>query len=160
MKTGVFAGSFCPVTCGHVDAIEKASKLVDKLYVVMGVNAEKTYQIGEKERLNLLERALKHVKNVEVVAFDGMMTDFCEKVGANVMIKSVRNALDAQQAIDINDASEPFWDGVTVFVVGDKKYRHVSSSLVRELVGLGKSVNGLVPSELESEIVKLLKATE
>ena len=156
MKIGVFAGSFCPVTLGHVDSIEKAARLVDKLYVVIGVNANKNYVIPHDARLNMLKKAISHVKNAEVVAFDGMMTDFCKQVGAEVMIKSIRNALDLQSVIDLNDVNQSYWQGETVFVVGSKQFRHVSSSLVRELAGLGQDFSEFVPQNCYEEIKKYL----
>ena len=156
MSIGVFAGSFCPVTKGHVDAIEKSSKLVDKLYVVIGVNFNKKYAIGLDARLDMLKRALSHVSNVIVVAHEGMMTDFCKQVGATVMIKSIRNALDLQSVIDLCDVNESYWDGETVFVVGSKQYRHVSSSLVRELASLGQNFDEYVPENCLEEIKKYL----
>ena len=75
MRIGVFAGSFCPVTKGHVDAIEKAAKLVDKLYVVMGVNANKSYSISNQARLEMLSRSINHILNAQAVAFDGIITE-------------------------------------------------------------------------------------
>ena len=93
MRIGVFAGSFCPVTKGHVDAIEKAAKLVDKLYVVMGVNTNKSYAISKQARFEMLSRSINHIQNVQAVAFDGMLTEYCKQVNASVMIKSVRNAM-------------------------------------------------------------------
>ena len=156
MKIGVYAGSFCPVTLGHVDAIEKAAKLVDKLYVVIGVNASKKYAIPLEPRLNMLKKAILHVENAEAVSFDGMMTDFCEQVGADVMIKSIRNALDLQSVIDLSDVNESYWQGETVFVVGSKQFRHVSSSLVRELAGLGQDFSEFVPQNCYEEIKKYL----
>lgn len=156
MSIGVFAGSFCPVTKGHVDAIEKSAKLVDKLYVVVGVNFSKTYAIDVTARLEMLKRALSHLKNVEVCAREGMMTDFCKQVGATVMIKSIRNAMDLQSVIDLCDVNESYWDGETVFVVGSKQYRHVSSSLVRELASLGQDFSQYVPENCLDEITKYL----
>lgn len=156
MRIGVYAGSFCPVTKGHVDAIEKAAKLVDKLYVVMGVNVAKRYVIPQEVRNKMLVLAIAHVKNVEVVCWDGMMTDFCKQVSASVMIKSIRNAMDLQQVIDLADINQSYWDGETVFVVGSKEYRHVSSSLVRELAGLGQDFSRYVPECCLSEITKYL----
>ena len=156
MKKGVYAGSFCPVTLGHVDSIEKAAKLVDKLYVVVGVNASKNYAIPLEARLNMLKRAISHIKNAEAVAFEGMMTDFCKQVGAEVMIKSIRNALDLQSVIDLNDINQSYWQGETVFVVGSKQFRHVSSSLVRELAGLGQDFSEFVPKNCHDEIKKYL----
>ena len=156
MRIGVYAGSFCPVTKGHVDAIEKAAKLVDKLYVVMGVNSEKMYVISQDARLAMLKKSISHLKNVEAVAHRGMMTAFCKRVGATVMIKSIRNALDLQSVIDLSDINKSYWNGETVFVVGSKEYRHISSSLVRELASLGQDISEYVPKCCLEEIKKHL----
>ena len=156
MRIGVYAGSFCPVTNGHVDAIEKAAKLVDKLYVVMGVNVEKNYAIPSEVRISMLQKSISHVTNAEAVAHSGMMTDFCTSVGANVMIKSIRNALDLQSVIDLSDVNKSYWKGETVFVVGSKEYRHISSSLVRELAHLGQDFSEYVPNCCVEEIKKYL----
>lgn len=158
MRIGVFAGSFCPVTKGHVDAIEKSARLVDKLYVVVGYNVNKNYLIPSSVRLDTVRVSLAHLKNVEVVLFDGMMTDFCKEVGATVMIKSIRNALDLQSVIDLADINKSYWTGETVFVVGSSEYRHVSSSLVRELASLGQDFSEYVPENcvdiIKSYLVK------
>jgi len=84
------------------------------------------------------------------------MTDFCKKVGATVMIKSIRNAMDLQSVIDLCDINETYWDGETVFVVGSKQYRHVSSSLVRELASFGQDFSQYVPENCLEEITKYL----
>ena len=156
MRIGVYAGSFCPVTKGHVDAIEKASKLVDKLYVVVGVNADKKYLIPDNARLAMLEKSISRLVNVEAVLYNGMMTDYCKSVGATVMIKSIRNALDLQSVIDLSDINKSYWTGETVFVVGSKEYRHISSSLVRELAGLGQDFSEFVPACCVEDIKKYL----
>ncbi|MCM1289273.1 MAG: pantetheine-phosphate adenylyltransferase [Corallococcus sp.] len=156
MRIGVYAGSFCPITKGHVDAIEKAAKLVDKLYVVVGVNVEKTYVIPDGVRLHTVKSATAHVVNAEVVKTDGMMTEFCKSVGASVMIKSIRNALDLQSVIDLSDTNANYWDGETVFVVGSREYRNVSSSLVRELAFLKQDYSAYVPEACIDEIKEYL----
>lgn len=156
MRIGVYAGSFCPVTKGHVDAIQKASRLVDKLYVVMGVNVAKQNVIPQNARLGMLKKATNHIENVEVMSYAGMMTDFCKQVGATVMIKSIRNAMDLQSVIDLSDINDNYWDGETVFVVGSKQFRHVSSSLVRELATLKQDFSQFVPECCLDEITKYL----
>ncbi len=156
MRIGVFAGSFCPVTKGHVDAIEKAAKLVDKLYVVMGVNTNKSYAISKQARFEMLSRSINHIQNVQAVAFDGILTEYCKQVNASVTIKSVRNAMDTQSVIDLSDINEAYWDGETVFVVGSKDYRHISSSLVRELALLKQNYDNYVPSCCVEELHKYL----
>ena len=104
----------------------------------------------------MLKLALNGLNNVEVVSFDGMMTDFCKQVNATVMIKSIRNAMDLQSVIDIADINDNFWDGETVFVVGSKKYRHISSSVVRELAGLKQDFSQYVPDCCLDTITKYL----
>ena len=156
MRIGVYAGSFCPITKGHVDAIEKAAKLVDKLYVVVGVNVDKNYVIPDNARLEMLQKAISHVANSQAVSHSGMMTDFCKAVNATVMIKSIRNALDLQSVIDLSDINKSYWDGETVFVMGNKEYRHISSSLVRELASLGQDISEYVPNCCLEEIKKYL----
>ena len=156
MRIGVYAGSFCPVTKGHVDAIEKASKLVDKLYVVIGINVNKSYAIPLDARTESLKRAITHINNAVVETYDGLMTDYCKSVNASVMIKSIRNALDLQSVIDLCDVNASFWNGETVFVVGGKEYRHVSSSLVRELAEFNRDFKEYVPECCYDEIYKYL----
>lgn len=156
MRIGVYAGSFCPVTKGHVDAIEKAAKIVDKLYVVVGTNTDKHYVIPDGVRLETLRKAIEHVNNAQAVLYSGMMTDFCKQIDANVMIKSIRNALDLQAVIDLSDINRDYWNGETVFVVGGKQYRHISSSLVRELASLGQDFSQLVPECCAEELKKYL----
>ena len=156
MKIGVYAGSFCPVTMGHVDAIEQAARLVDKLYVAVGINLDKTYMMPDAARLSTVKKAVAHVSNAEVVLVEGMMTEFCKKVSATVMIKSIRNALDLQSVIDLADTNANYWDGETVFVVGKREYRNVSSSLVRELAALKQDYSAYVPAASLTEIKKYL----
>ncbi len=157
MKIGVFAGSFCPVTIGHVDAIGRAAALVDKLYVVVGVNPSKKYVMSIDERLDLLKQAVANIDGVECVAHEGMLTDFCKQVGATVMVKVVRNASELCDVLDLVDINRDFWQGETVFIAADKRYRYVSSSLVRELAGLGQDFSAYVPQGLYEQIKEYLK---
>ena len=157
MRIGVFAGSFCPVTRGHVDVIRRSAKLVDKLYVVVGINVQKQYVMSDEDRLALLKKALVGIDNAEVVAYGGMMTDVCQSVSADVMIKAVRNAVDVQSVLDLTDINKRYWNGETVFIACDKQYQAVSSTLVRELLGLGKDISEYVPEGLKDDIVKAIK---
>lgn len=153
---GVFPGSFCPPTVGHIDIIERASKLVEKLYVVVGVNNEKIYEIDAEDRKTLLEIATKSLKNVEVVVFDGFMTDFCKSVKADVIIKSARNALDMQSIIDVERLTERYWQGETLVLIADKKFENISSSLVKELFANDKAIDEFVPKSIKNDVVRLL----
>ncbi|MBR2974330.1 MAG: hypothetical protein IKC47_01135, partial [Clostridia bacterium] len=117
----------------------------------------KCYALTDQQRLDLTTRALAHLTNVCVVLHKGMMTDFCKSVNANVMIKSIRNAADLQQVVEIDAVNRQFWGGETTFLLSAPQYQHVSSSLVRELVTLNQDVSTLVPDGLCQEITQLLK---
>ncbi|MEG2015248.1 MAG: pantetheine-phosphate adenylyltransferase [Clostridia bacterium] len=157
MKIAVFPGSFCPVTKGHINAISRAARIVDKLYVVVGVNSAKTYAISPEDRVGLLQKALIGTENISICAYDGLMTDFCITVGADLIIKSVRNAVDVQTVIDTTEINKHYWNGETIFLTCDKEYQSISSSMVRELASLGKDITPYVPNNLASDIVALLR---
>lgn len=146
MKIGIFAGSFCPVTVGHVDAIRRAAKLVDKLYVVVGVNIAKKYVMPDEARLQSVIAATSDIPNVECALHKGLLVDYARKVGATVMIKVVRNATETDEVLTLVDINRDMWEGETVFIAADRNLRHVSSSLVRELALLGKDYSAYVPT--------------
>ncbi len=156
-RIGIFAGSFCPMTIGHDDAIRRASSMVDKLYVVVGVNIDKVNAISLYDRMDMLQCALGDVDNIEVVHFDGMMTEFCNGVGATVMFKNVRNALELQSVIDLADINKNYWGGETVFLVSASNMRHISSSLVREVASMGQDLSPYVPASIVDAVSKVLK---
>ncbi|MEG1527799.1 MAG: pantetheine-phosphate adenylyltransferase [Clostridia bacterium] len=153
---GVFCGSFCPITLGHLDIIVRSSKLCDKLFVAVLNNCNKEYSIALEDRFNLVCKATANLPNVVVAKFDGALIDFCIKNNANLIIKSGRNAQDIQYEMDMADINKQFSNVETVFLACDKQFQAVSSSLVRELVILGKDISKFVPNGLEQNIVKLL----
>ena len=95
-KKAVITGSFNPVTSGHLFLLEQAQKLFDEVYMVILTNPEKTYKLSLEERLSLLKDAVKPFDNVKVFAYDGFACDFCLSVGANLMLRGVRNDKDLQ----------------------------------------------------------------
>lgn len=146
MIIGVFAGSFCPVTVGHVDGIARAAKLCDKLYVVVGVNIHKQYAMPDEARLAAVKAATADLPNVECVLWEGLLVDFCKQVHADVMFKSVRDGSELADVLTLADVNRDMWDGETVFLPADKSLRHVSASLVRELAAFGKDYSRYVPT--------------
>lgn len=157
MKIGVFAGSFCPVTNGHVNVIERASRLVETLYVVIPLNVNKNYSISLQDRKLLLAEAVKNLPNVVVRDTKKALVDFCAEVNADVIIKSVRNAVDMQFEMDMAEINNSLTGIETVFLAADKKYSAVSSTYVRELAAFNKDITPYVPRELAPKITELLK---
>ena len=150
MKVAIFAGSFCPITTGHVDAIRRAAKLCDKLYVMIGVNIAKKYFLPDDVRLQSVKLATADLANVECCLFDGLTTDFAESVGAQAMIKVVRSAAETDEVLNLVDINRDMWDGETIFIAASSELRHVSSSFVRELATFGKGVTQYVPVACQS----------
>lgn len=156
MKKAVYCGSFNPITIGHVNVISRASKLADTLYVVVLNNAEKEYEISLKDRVEMTSNACAQFKNVLVDSFGGALIDFCEKIGCNVVIKSIRNRLDLQYEEEMAQLNKQFGGIETIYLTADEAFVNISSSLVREKAKKGESINGLVPCEIAETVKNLL----
>ena len=146
MSTIVYPGSFDPVTLGHVDLVERASRLCDRVVVAVGCNPNKQSLFTEDERVALARVALAHVDYVEVAAFDGLLMDFVHGVGGNMVLRGLRAVSDFEfefQLASMNRRLAP--DIETVFLTPAEHLGFVSSSLVKEVARLGGDVSGFVP---------------
>lgn len=131
-KKAVITGSFNPVTSGHLFLLEQAQKLFDEVYMVILINPEKTYKLSLEERLSLLKDAVKPYDNVKIFAYDGFACDFCLSVGANLMLRGVRNDKDLQYELDLRRQNLEYKGIDTMILVTDGKHKNVSSTYVRE----------------------------
>ena len=135
--TAVYTGSFDPVTLGHLNIIERASRLVDKLIVGIGVNTEKTPLFTPSERLELVRRVTGHCRNVEVRTFDRLAVDFVRQCDSRVMIRGVRPLTDIAGEFTMMMANRQLdADIETVFLMADEEFSHVKSSLIKQLTPL------------------------
>lgn len=112
--------------------IEQALKLFDKVYVVMLINPDKTYEISKEDRLKLLKAAVEKYENVSADAYDGYACDYCELVGANLMLRGVRNETDLAYELDLRRQNLEYKGIDTMILVTDEKHKNVSSSYVRK----------------------------
>ena len=134
MKTAVYTGSFDPITLGHLNVIERSSRLVEKLVVGIGINVVKSGMFAPDERLELVQRVTGGMKNVEVQTFSGLAVKFVRSCGANCMIRGVRPLTDipAEMTMMIaNRRLDPEME--TIFLMADAQFAHVSSSLIKQL---------------------------
>ena len=131
-KKAVITGSFNPVTSGHLFLLEQAQKLFDEVYMVILTNPEKTYKLSLEERLSLLKDAVKPFDNVKIFAYDGFACDFCLSVGANLMLRGVRNDKDLQYELDLRRQNLEYKGIDTMILVTDENHKNVSSTSVRE----------------------------
>ncbi|QEG24411.1 pantetheine-phosphate adenylyltransferase [Mariniblastus fucicola] len=163
MKLAVYTGSFDPITLGHLNVIERSSRISDKLIVGIGVNVEKQGLFNPDERIDLAERVTSHLDNVEVRAFEGLAVDFVESVGAKVMIRGVRPMTDTAGEFTMMMANRKLNPNLeTVFLMADGQFAHVSSSLIKQLTPLAtdQQLAEFVPVPIIAELRSKLASRE
>jgi len=150
MKTAIYAGSFDPVTYGHLNIIERSIELYDKLIVVVAHNTTKKTMFTPEERVQMIRRCF----NIEVVSYQGLIVNFAKENNASVLIRGIRNTSDFEYESNmafINKKLNPEIE--TVFILADQKYIHLSSSMARELHYHKASLKGIVPQYVEELMV-------
>lgn len=158
MNTFIYPGSFDPVTNGHLDIIERASKICDKLIVAVLVSHFKTPLFTMDERVDLLKRVTSHCTNVEIECFSGLLVDYVNKKQANVIIKGLRAVSDFEYELQmtlLNKKQAPEIE--TLFMMSSINYSFLSSSMVKELARYGGNIKGLVPECIEEDIINKFK---
>jgi len=156
MKIGVYPGSFDPITNGHVDIIERAAKLFDKIYVAVIKNPEKRPAFDIDSRIEMIKAVVSGKKNIVVDSFDGLLIDYVEKVKAHAIIRGLRAVSDFDYEFQMaltNRKMDPEIE--TVFLMTDYKYSYLSSSFVKQIAKLGGDVSSFVPKAVEEKIKKL-----
>ena len=155
MRIGIYPGSFDPVTLGHLDIIERASRMVDKLVIGVLVNGAKSPMFTTEERVELIKKVTKDMPNVVVEANDGLLVDFAEAKGAGVIIRGLRAVTDFEYELQIAQTNHKLNPKVdTVFLTTSVEYSYVSSSIVREIASYGGDISQFVPECIVDEIYK------
>ena len=146
MKKGFCCGTFDPITIGHVDIIERAAKLCDKLVIGVVVNYAKNCYFSLEERKAIVEAAVSHIKNAEVVSFSDHLPTYVENKGFDVIIRGLRNESDFDYEIGLAQLYDYFLKGSceTIFLMTKPEYSYVSSTIVRQNFELGADVSGWV----------------
>ncbi len=135
IRTAVYTGSFDPITLGHLNVIERAASLFDKLIVGIGVNVEKKPLFAPEERVELIRQVIAHLPNVEVQTFTGLAVSFVRQCESRVMVRGVRPLTDIAGEFTMMMANRQLdTDVETVFLMADEEYSHVSSSLIKQIV--------------------------
>ena len=146
MLKGIYPGSFDPVTYGHLDVIERSSKLVDELIVGVLNNKAKSPLFSAEERVRMLNEVTKDMPNVTVVPFEGLLVDFARKMDAGWVIRGLRAITDFEyelQMAQTNHKMEP--DVETVFLTTSLDYSYLSSTTVKEVAAFGGDISQFVP---------------
>jgi len=149
----IYPGSFDPVTNGHLDLIERASKLFDELVVALLLNPDKEPLFTVEERVEMLKRVVRHLPNVSVDTFGGLLVDYARRRGARVLLRGIRAVSDYEYELQMALMNRQLEPGLeTVFMLPAEAYSYLSSRLVKEVARLGGSVKGLVPPAVEDRI--------
>ena len=143
----LYTGSFDPLTNGHLNIIERAAKLYDELTIGIIVNPSKKAMFSLEERKTMIEETLKHLNNVKVEFFSGLLADFVNENGFNVVVRGLRAAMDFEYEIQMAHMNARLFNEQveTVFLMTDPNYSFISSSMMKEVHTLGGSIEGLVP---------------
>jgi pantetheine-phosphate adenylyltransferase len=155
----VFPGSFDPMTNGHVDIITRSARLFDRVIVAVLVNREKSPLFSMDERVEIARAVLKDVPNVEVDTFDGLLVDYVDRRGANVVVRGLRAVSDFEYELQMALMNRRLNGKIeTVFMMPAERYTYTSSRLIKEVFRLGGQVNGLVPDMVEERLRRKLAA--
>ena len=153
-KIAIYPGTFDPITMGHLDIVERAAELFDKVIVAIARNPAKTTLFSVEERLNMIRECFPSANsNIEVVAVQGLVVDYANKVGAKVLVKGLRALSDFDYEFQLalmNRRMER--DVETVFLMTGLRWIYISSSIVKDVASHGGDVNGLVPEHVGDKL--------
>ncbi len=158
VDTAIYPGSFDPITLGHVDIIERISKMYDNVIVVVSESPQKSGLFNSQERKVLIQKALSHLKNVQVDIHQGLTVDYVKMKKAKVIVRGLRAVVDFEYEMtmaNINRKLDPSLE--TVLVFANPEYYFVSSRGVKEVARYGGSLDGLVPDVVKQPLIDKLK---
>lgn len=155
MKKAIYAGSFDPVTLGHLDIIRRAAQLFDCLVVAVLENPNKKSLFTVEERKCHLELATKELENVEVASFRGLLAEFAKEIGATVAVRGLRNTMDFTTEYQMYLINRKLGKEIeTVFLAADEEHLSLSSTNVKEVAVFGGNIDFMVPAEIKPFIIE------
>jgi len=163
MKTAIYPGSFDPVTCGHLDIIERAAKLFDKLIVLVSINPTKAADFSTEERVEFLRRSVQSMScanadKIEIDSSSGLFIDYFKKKGADVIVKGLRAMSDFEYEFQMALINKDMCHNAeTIFLSANAVSMFLSSSAVKQIAMFGGDISAFVPNCIANDIVKRLK---
>ena len=146
MAVAIYAGSFDPITYGHIDILENGAEIFEKVIIAVAYNPEKKAFLSVDERIRLIKESTKHIPNVEVYSFDGLTVEFAKKYNASVLLRGLRNSADFEYENQLAQINSTLNNNIkTVFLSSKPQYSFISSSCIRELVVYKQNLSQYVP---------------
>ena len=154
MTRGIYPGTFDPITYGHVDIINRASKVVDELVIGVLTNYNKDTLFTRRERVEMIEELVKDMPCIKVEAYDGLLINFAKEQHADFVIRGIRAITDFEYELQIAQTNKLLSHGSvdTVFLTTSLEYAYLSSSSVKEIAAFGGDISMCVPPEIEKRI--------
>jgi pantetheine-phosphate adenylyltransferase len=148
MRRAIFPGSFDPITLGHFDIIERGVTLFDELIIAIGINADKKYMFPLEKRKQFIEEAFKNEPKIKVVTYEGLTVNFCKEIGADFILRGLRNPADFEFEKAIAHTNRKLSEIETVFLLTSSGKSYISSSIVRDVIRNNGDYTGLVPDSV------------
>ncbi len=156
MKKALYAGTFDPITYGHIDVISRATKIFNTVLIGVSAGPKNTFFI-QKDRIRIAQQALSDIANVEVLGFSSLLVDFAKKQGATTIIRGMRAVSDFDYELQLTLMNRKLAPDIeTIFLMPSEQYIFISSSLVKEIASLGGDISHLVPDIVAQELRKKL----
>lgn len=153
IRKAIFAGSFDPITNGHLDIICRASKLFDELQIGVLYNPNKKGLFNFDERVKLIEECTSHLGNIKVVSFNGLLVDYCEESGIDTLVRGIRSGADVEYELQMAHMNKELNPNIeTIILPTSTKYSFISSSLIKEVLAFNADIKNLVPDIVLKEL--------
>ncbi len=158
-RVAVYTGTFDPVHRGHLDIIDRGSRLFDRLIVGVGINPDKTTLFSIEERVSLIRQVTSGYENVEVQEFLGLAVQFVRKAGARIMLRGLRTLSDMEYEFTMSLMNLNLDPGIeTVFLMAKEEFSHVSSSLLRQIAAFGGDLSKFLPEPVREALIRRSRA--
>jgi pantetheine-phosphate adenylyltransferase len=160
MRTGVYPGTFDPITLGHMDIIRRGAKLVDRLVIGVTTNPSKSPMFSVEERMAMVRRELAGLgQEIEVVSFDSLLMDFAEREGASMIVRGLRAVADFEYEYQMAGMNQQLNDRIeTVFLMADVSLQPIASRLVKEIALYGGDISKFVPEAVVGDVARRVEA--
>jgi pantetheine-phosphate adenylyltransferase len=160
MRTGVYPGTFDPITLGHMDIIRRGAKLVDRLVIGVTTNPSKSPMFSLEERMAMVRRELAGLgEEIEVVSFDSLLMDFAEREGASMIVRGLRAVADFEYEYQMAGMNQQLNDRIeTVFLMADVSLQPIASRLVKEIALYGGDISKFVPAAVVADVARRVES--
>lgn len=149
MVKAIYAGTFDPITNGHIDIVTRSLRFCDRLVIAIGINPNKKTMFSEEERTDLIRHTFAHFANIKVVSFQGLLVEYAKQIEANVLVRGIRSVSDFEYEINLANINKVLSPSIeTVFLPTSPELAVVSSSMVKEVAKLGGDIARFVPDHV------------